>query len=164
MEDVERMSLSEHREHTMDEEPSTSAGIKCSIPKELQDELDLIAANIPLDIVKPSDLSENQKRWLVVGICLHSVLAPALRIHVNSILTSLYNQLSCNHKIDTQIHPNHLKQYPPTNNYLNYENVNNNKANHGYQTTTVDLSRVFLETYMAHYTCFDETCDSSALL
>ncbi|XP_071171175.1 uncharacterized protein [Mytilus edulis] len=166
------MSLSEHREHNMDEEPSTSAGIKSSIPKELQDELDLIAANVPRDIVNPTDLSDNQKRWLVVGICLHNVLAPALRIHVNSILTSLYNQLSCNHKIDTQIHSNHLKQYPPTNTYLNYENVNNNKANHGYQKANydytiknaVDLSRLFLQTHMAHYTGFDETCDSSALL
>ncbi|XP_052102316.1 uncharacterized protein LOC127735917 [Mytilus californianus] len=156
----------------MDGEPSTSCGIKRSIPKELQDEVDVIAAKLPRDIVKSADLSDNQKRWLVVGICLNSVIAPALRNYVVHILTSFYNQLSCNHKIDAQIYPNHLKQYQPTNTYLNYENVNNNKAKHGYKKANydytiknaVDLSKLFLQTHMAHYTGFDETCDSSALL
>ncbi|CAC5387269.1 unnamed protein product [Mytilus coruscus] len=156
----------------MDEEPSTSCGIKRSIPKELQDEVDVIAAKLPRDIVKSADLSDNQKRWLVVGICLHSVIAPALRNYVVQILTSFYNQLSCHHKIDTQIYPNHLQRYQPTNTYLNYEIINNNKAKHGYKKANydytiknaVDLSKLFLQTHMAHYTGFDETCDSSALL
>ncbi|CAC5421080.1 unnamed protein product [Mytilus coruscus] len=121
---------------------------------------------------KPADLDDNQKRWLVVGICLHSIISPALRTYVVPILTVLYNELIRYQKIDTQTYLTHLKQYQPTNAYLNYEAVNNNKAMYGYQKanydytikSVVDLSKLFLQPHMTHYTGFDETCDSSTLL
>ncbi|CAG2219072.1 unnamed protein product [Mytilus edulis] len=72
----------------MDKETATSAGIKLEIPPELQNEIDEIALKRPRKAVISSDLDDDQKRWLVVGICLHSVLSPALRKYVDSILLS----------------------------------------------------------------------------
>ncbi|CAG2256648.1 unnamed protein product [Mytilus edulis] len=122
---------------------------------------------------KPADLDENQKKWLVVGICLHSVISQALRSYVVPILTKLCYKLSVNHRLETQTFPTHLQKHPLTNKAsLNYEAVNNNKVKHGnykqrydYKIkSVVDLSKLFLQTHMAHYTGFDDTCDSSALL
>ncbi|CAG2215385.1 unnamed protein product [Mytilus edulis] len=157
----------------MKEEPSTSSGIKRSIPQELQDEIDEIVSKRPRTTAKPADLDENQKTWLVVGICLHSVISPALRSYVVPILTKLCYKLSVNHRLETQTFPTHLQKHPITNKAsLNYEGVNNNKVKHGnnkqrYDYTiksVVDLSKLFLQTHMVHYTGFDDTCDSSALL
>ncbi|XP_071142658.1 uncharacterized protein [Mytilus edulis] len=156
----------------MNEKASTSAGIKVQIPPELQNQIDEIALKHPREAAISSDLDDDQKRWLVVGICLHSVISPALRKYVDSILTICYNELIHNYKIDTQIYPGHLQRDPQTGIFLNYEAVNNNKASYcknvaKYDYTiknAVDLSKLFLQTHMAHYTCFDETCDSSALL
>ncbi|CAG2247237.1 unnamed protein product [Mytilus edulis] len=156
----------------MNEKASTSAGIKSEIPPELQNQIDEIALKHPREAAISSDLDDDQKRWLVVGICLHSVISPALRKYVDSILTICYNELIHNYKIDTQIYPGHLQRDPQTGIFLNYEAVNNNKASYGknvakYDYTiknAVDLSKLFLQTHMAHYTGFDVTCDSSALL
>lgn len=69
-----------------------------------------------------------------------------------------------------------MKRYQPTNKELNYEAINNNKsipkvkwkkdvANYDYFVRTdVDFTKLFMQTNMAHYTGFDDTCDSSALL
>ncbi|CAG2214271.1 unnamed protein product [Mytilus edulis] len=120
----------------------------------------------------PAVLDDNQKRYLLVGICLHSVLSQALREYVVPILTALYEELILRQKIDSQTYPAHLKQYQPTKAYLYYEAVNNNKAVYDYQyakydykiKSVVDLSKLFLQPHMAHYTGFDDTCDSSAVL
>lgn len=124
-------------------------------------------------MLKP-DLEDNQKRWLVVGICLHSVLSPALRQYVALNMTKMYKTLKKSHKIDVQIYPNILQKYPVARK-LNYEAVNNNRSvlfrgkndypNYDYKIQNpVDLSKLFLNTQMAQYTGFDETCDSSVLL
>ncbi|CAC5362364.1 unnamed protein product [Mytilus coruscus] len=157
----------------MDEEPSTSGGIKHSKRKKLQDEVDMMATKKSRVIVHPADLEDNQKRWLVVGICLHSIISPALRKCVASTLTKLCYKLTVQHKIDTQTYPTRLQRYPQTDGiYLNYEAVNNNKDKYKYMKqhydykikNAVDLSKLFLNTDMAKYNGFDETCDSSALL
>ncbi|XP_063408732.1 uncharacterized protein LOC134692212 [Mytilus trossulus] len=157
----------------MKEEPSTSSGIKRSIPQELQDKIDEIVSKRSRTTAKLADLDENQKRWLVVGICLHSVISPALRNYVVPILTKLCYTLSVHHRLETQTFPTRLPKHPPTNKtFLNYEGVNNNKVKHGYYKqrydykikSVVDLSKLFLQTHMAYYTGFDDTCDSSALL
>ncbi|CAC5358824.1 unnamed protein product [Mytilus coruscus] len=122
--------------------------------------------------VKPSDLDDNEKRWLFVGICMNTVLIPALRKYVVPILTVLYNEITRYQQIDTQTYLTYFRYYSPTNPYLNYEAVNNNKARLGnknalYNYTiknVVDLSKLFLQTQSAHYTGFDETCDIYALV
>ncbi|VDI82861.1 Hypothetical predicted protein [Mytilus galloprovincialis] len=158
----------------MDKGPSTSSGIKHS-KRKLEDAVDMIASKKSRVIVNPADLEDNQKRWLVVGICLHSIISPALRKHVASTLKQLYETLCVQDKIDTQTYQTRLKRYPSTGKegiYLNYEAVNKNKDNNGYNKqnydyeikNAVDLSKLFLKTDMANYKGFDEICDSSTLL
>lgn len=91
-------------------------------------------------------------------------------------MSTLYNKLQQSDNIHQQTYPNQLKKYRPTNKELNYEAINNNvtipkvrgkrdKPNYDYKVTNgVDLSKLFLQTHMAHYNAFDDTCDSSALL
>lgn len=136
----------------------------------------LISFIINLFTVSKPDLEDDKKRWLIVGICLNSIIAPALRQYVAVELNSLYSSMQQVHGIRNQVFPNHLKKYPPTNRDLNYEAVNNNKNipyirgkkdlpsyNYNIQNV-VDFSKLFLVTHMAHFTGFDHTCDSSALL
>ena len=119
-----------------------------------------------------SDLQENEKRWLIVGICLQIVISPVLRRYVDPAFTKLYKKLKKSNKLDIQTYPNVLEKYPWPNGYaLNYESINNNRRhgrnrnNFDYKVTTaVDLSKLFLQPHMAHYTGFNDTCDSSALL
>lgn len=123
------------------------------------------------------DLEDNNKRWLVIGICLHSVLTPVLRQYVSRSMNQMYNSLKQSHKIDKQCHPEILDVYPVGGKELNYETVNDNRTKFGsgqfkhnaklnYEIhNSVDFSKLFFNNInMAQYTGFDETCDSSALL
>ncbi|VDH90631.1 Hypothetical predicted protein [Mytilus galloprovincialis] len=156
----------------MDEEPSTSCGIKRRIPSELQDNINAIATKYSREAAISAALNDNQKRWLVIGICLHTILSPALRKWVESILTIFQNDLINNYNIDTQMYSNQLRSDPQNGVFLNYETVNNNKTKYGknypkYDYTiknAVELSKLYLQTNMAHYTGFDDTCDISHLL
>ncbi|XP_053406880.1 uncharacterized protein LOC123546578 [Mercenaria mercenaria] len=126
-------------------------------------------------VVKP-DIEDDQKRWLIVGICLHSVISPALRQYIPPVVSKLYSTLKRTDQVDKQTYAKYLIRYKPTNKELNYEAINNNSAvpkvkgkkdvqNYNYNVTSdVDLTKLFMITSMAHYTGFDDTCDSSALL
>jgi hypothetical protein len=127
-----------------------------------------------LSVLVPSpDLDDDTKRWLVVGICLHSVISPALRQYVEPVVTQVYKAVQQTHKIQTQTDQNYLERDSPTNKYnLNYESVNENKQRYKTRikkydyniTDAVEFSKLFLLPDMAHYTKFDLTCDASALL
>ncbi|XP_063412537.1 uncharacterized protein LOC134695249 [Mytilus trossulus] len=116
------------------------------------------------------DLDDRRKRWLIVGICLHTIISRVLRTYVVNVVTKLCYSLTCRNKIHKQTYGSHLERYAPTKTQLNYQAINNNKtkrnkAQYDYRVKTpVDLSRLFLQTYMAHFTAFDDSCDSSALL
>ncbi|XP_071150632.1 uncharacterized protein [Mytilus edulis] len=129
----------------------------------------------------PGDLDEEKKRWLIVGICLHSIISPLLRKYADPILRNLYNSLVSSDTIDTQGYNRYLRKYPASNRYfLNYDSINNNNSvpkkkiynkwindyqNFDYKVAShVDLSKLFLQPNMAHYSGFNESCDSSALL
>lgn len=124
----------------------------------------------------PIDLKNNQKRWLVIGICLHDILSPVLRKYIESEINQLYTSLVTSNNINAQLYNNgFLERYPPSSNgyRLNYETINNNKAFYKGQVklydykvqNAVDFSKLFLQQLtIAHYTDFDEACDSSALL
>ncbi|XP_045188920.2 uncharacterized protein LOC123546576 [Mercenaria mercenaria] len=126
-------------------------------------------------VVKP-DIEDDQKRWLIVGICLHSIISPALRQYIPPVVSKLYSTLKRIDQIDKQAYAKYLKRYKPTNKELNYEAINNNSAipkvkgkkdvqKYNYNVTSdVDLTKLFMITSMAHYAGFDDTCDSSALL
>ena len=101
---------------------------------------------------------------------LHSIVTPVLRKYVAESLNQLYETLKSSSNIHNQSHPNQLESYLST--YLNYEAINNNKAlgrrlqdrYNYYVQNPVDLSKLFIDTRMAHYTNFEEGCDSYALL
>lgn len=123
----------------------------------------------------PDALDDNKKRWLVVGICLHSVISPTLRTFITPVLDTLYNSLVVSDNIDKQTYSTHLKKYVPTKTNLNYEAINTNSTKlvrnvkqymqYDYKVyNAVDLSKLFVQTFMAHYTAIDDSCDSSALL
>ncbi|CAC5391034.1 unnamed protein product [Mytilus coruscus] len=146
--------------------------IQQSIPSDLQDKVTAIYDRCSNTAGLPDDLDDNKKRWLVVGICLHSVVSPTLRKYITPVLTSLYNSLVVSDNIDKQTYNTHLKTYIPTNKFLNYAAINTNNANFGRNDKqydyrvykAVDLSKLFLQTHMAHYTAIDDSCDSSVLL
>ncbi|XP_076083201.1 uncharacterized protein LOC143054167 [Mytilus galloprovincialis] len=154
---------------TQSDENTAKTPIQSSIPIDLERrirEMEYSSHTGP-----PAEIDDNTKRWLVVGICLHSVLAAALRKYVEPVITNLYNSLKLSDQIDKQTYTGHLKIYGAVNFYLNYKTINNNKTppgnrapNYDYKVqNAVDLSKLFLETSMAHYKGFDESCDSSAL-
>ncbi|VDI11327.1 Hypothetical predicted protein [Mytilus galloprovincialis] len=129
----------------------------------------------------PGDLDEGKKRWLTVGICLNSIISPLLRKYVDPIVSNLYSSLVASDSIHTQGYHRYLKNYPGTNrHFLNYESINNNRSvpkkeinskwindyqKYDYKVTShVDLSKLFLQPSMAHYSAIDVSCDLSALL
>ncbi|VDI13262.1 Hypothetical predicted protein [Mytilus galloprovincialis] len=143
-----------------------------SITSDLQDKVTAISDIGSKTAGLPNVLDDNRKRWLVVGICLHSVISPTLRTYIAPVLTNLYNALIVSDNIDKQTHNTHLKLYKPTNKGLNYEAINTNYDKFGKSVkqydykvyNAVDLSKLFLQTHMAKYTAIGDSCDSSALL
>ncbi|WAR07803.1 STIP1-like protein [Mya arenaria] len=121
-------------------------------------------------VTKP-DIEEDQRRWLIISLCLHNAVSPALRTYVKPIVETEFKNFKKSHKIDAQQFPNYLKKYPPTKKDMNYESINNNKhvpkvnrkpdvANFDLCVKdAVDFSKLFMQTHMAHYTGFDDTCD-----
>ena len=120
------------------------------------------------------DLDDNQKTWLIVGICLHNIITPVLRDYVKPVISTLFTSLKSSHGIDSQTYPNVLEKYPQPSGYaLNYQAINNNirfgkltknKRSYDYRVgSELELSKIFLQTHMTHYTGFNETCDASAL-
>ncbi|XP_076088649.1 uncharacterized protein LOC143059071 [Mytilus galloprovincialis] len=146
--------------------------LKRSIPPDLQERVEDIQIKVPRTTVigPPDDLDDRKRRWLIVGICLHSIISPVLRTYVVPVVTKLCYSLTSRNNIHKQTDISYLKKYPPTNTTLNYQAINSNKtkrnkAKYDYRVrSAVDLSRLFLHTHMAHFTAFDDSCDSSALL
>lgn len=123
-------------------------------------------------LVPTNELDGNQKRWLVVGICLHSIISPLLRDTIQPVLEHQYDILVKSSNIDGQLFPGYVKKHPATSTYeFNYKSINNNNGEkrgprfYDYRVkNSVDYSKLFLLPHMAWFTGFDETCDSSALL
>lgn len=124
-----------------------------------------------------ADLDDNQKRWLIIGICIQTVLSPTLRNYMEPVVHNLYNSLQKTNGIQTQTYPKQQKKYPKSaKTFLNYEAINNNRliprvrrkpdvSKYDFKVLNhVDFSKLFLKSFMAHYTAFDETCDLSAIL
>lgn len=123
-----------------------------------------------------ADLEDHHKRWLIIGIGIHSVLSPTLRKYIEPVVSNLYNSLQQTHGIQTQTYPKQLRICPTSGRELNYEAINNNSLiprvrrkpdvnKYDYKVTNhVEFSKLFLNTFMAQYTALDDTCDLSALL
>ena len=119
------------------------------------------------------NLSEEEKRWIVIGVALNKVLVPQLRPFVEQEAQNEYMRLVASHKIDVQTATAPLKKWPKV---LKYENINGNNvhklaggkfdfAKFDYKVTNhVNLAKLYLKPFMAKFNAFDEQCDASAVL
>ena len=109
-------------------------------------------------LVSSFDLGDNQKRWMVIGICLNRLLLPVLRDFVGREIPKHYTSLKTAYRIDAQVFGCHLKNDGPF--QLNYGSINNNwrrfkKKVHSYDykvNTAEDLAKLYLEPRMAKFT------------
>ncbi len=116
-------------------------------------------------------ISNEQRRWVVIGFCLTEVLTPALR-NLLAIEMPKWHQVLCQPptKIDKQVFGGHQKKFPPSKLKLNYKNINNNDvigSPHSFDYSVKDpvsLSKLFVQPFMSKFTGFDQTMDISAVL
>ena len=116
-------------------------------------------------------LGAEEKRWLVVGICLSKVLAPAMRNVIGQEMHQLYqNMVLAPTCIHSQTLSSYLKRLPPSTVGLNYANINNNAtqpSQHSYDYCVKDelsLAKLFVKPHLSGFTGFDETLELSAAL
>ena len=118
----------------------------------------------------PVTVSEEERRWVIVGICLTKVLTPALRDILNHKMPLWYQTLlPPPNEIDKQTSKSHLKKLPPSTINMNYESINNNstvrKPAYDYAVKDpVSLAKLFVKPFMANFTGFDLTMDTSVAL
>ena len=125
-------------------------------------------------------ISDEEKRWLVVGIAMNKVAAPVLRDFIKQGMDTHYTNLDvycsglvtpCTLKTLTY----HQVSTDPCFKHLKFQNVNNNLQLHGMKkkdlhkynyniNSSVDLAKLFLPDYLAEFSGFDESLDMSAIL
>jgi hypothetical protein len=118
-----------------------------------------------------TSISDDERRWVVVGVCLTKVLTPALR---NVLATEIpkWHQVLCQPptEIDKQVHGRHKMQLNPSTLDLKYKNINNNdvlrspRAFNYAVTDPLSLAKLFVRPFMSKFTGFDQTMDISAVL
>ena len=118
-----------------------------------------------------SGTSLEQRRWLVVGIALQSVLTPCLRDKIQLEMTPFYQHMVRNFGLDKQTFAAYQKTIPPSTLKLNYESINNNATLHRNPRhydycvkDEVSLAKLFMKPFMAHFNAFDSSFDTSAVL
>ena len=117
------------------------------------------------------NMSDEERKWVIVGICLNKVLTPTLRkilgIEINKWHQTLVKPPIEIHK---QTFGKHEKTLLPSTIKLNYDSINNNavhKSTKLYDYAVKDplsLAKLFMKPFMASFTGFDHTMDTSAVL
>ena len=119
-------------------------------------------------------ISDDEKRWLVVGLVLNKVLRlPEIRRKVEQDVKAEYLSLVKSHGIDTQASAGRLTKWKVD--FLKYENINGNaghklprgkpyyKKFNYHVTSHHDFAKLYLQPFMAKFSKVDE-CDASAVL
>ncbi len=122
----------------------------------------------------PRMVSEKERKWMVVGICLTKVLTPALRDVLAKQMPIYYHSLLLPpYEINKQTVSTHMKNPSSHSKFkLNYESINGNFTTHksshrNYDYAVKDpvsLAKLFMKQFMASFTGFDQTMDISAAL
>ena len=138
----------------------------------------ICTCNVASLILRSSHLgvTDNQKRWLVIGIALNKILIPQIRPFVEQEVDKEYNNLKTSHNIHTQSTSGRLQRWPPRK-ILKYENINGNslhpKLTGGKYNFSlfdcrvlshIDFAKLYVENFMAKFNAFDDHCDASAVL
>ena len=118
-----------------------------------------------------SSISNDERRWVVIGVCLTKVLTPALR---NVLATEIpkWHQILCQSptEIDKQVYGRHKIQLNPSTLDLNYKSINNNNARRSSRAfdyaikDPLSLAKLFVQPFMSKFTGFDKTMDISTVL
>ncbi|XP_078366795.1 uncharacterized protein LOC144650892 isoform X2 [Oculina patagonica] len=122
-------------------------------------------------------VSNEEKRWLVVGIAMNKVAAPVFRDYIKKGMDTHYANLDiyCSGLVTPctlQTLTYHHVNTNPSFKHLKFQNVNNNFHLHGKHknlynyniSSSVDLAKLFLPDYLAEFSAFDESLDISAIL
>ena len=122
-------------------------------------------------------VSNEEKRWIVVGIATFKVAAPVLRDVVKQGMDTHYTNLDahcsglptpCTLKTMTYLQVN----ADPSLKHLKFQNVNNNFHLHGKNRNlynycindSKDLAKLYLPDYLAQFSAFDDSLDMAAIL
>ena len=122
-------------------------------------------------------MTDEEKRWLVVGIAMNKEAAPVLRDFIKQEMNTHYTNLDaycsgltpgCTLKTLTR----HQVTADRTLKRLKFQNINNNLHLHGKSTSRynysindpVELAKLYLPDYLAQFSAFDESLDVSAIL
>ena len=121
-------------------------------------------------------MTDNQKRWLIVGIALNKIVLPQIRPIVEQELAKEYSNLRTSHNIHTQSTSGRLQRWPPGK-LLKYENINGNSlypklpgGKYNFSLfdcrvlSHVDFAKLYVENFMAKFNAFDDHCNPSAVL
>ena len=118
-------------------------------------------------------ITDEERRWVVIGICLNKLLTPALRTVLGQQIPIWYNNLCLlSNPINKQTYKKHATKLPRSTVKLNYGNINKNYDNHKSTYSAYDydvkypesLAKLFVQPFMAKFTGFDQTMDLSAAL
>ena len=122
--------------------------------------------------------SEEEKRWVVIGIAINKVVAPVLRDVVKQAMDTHFTNLDtycsglttpCTLATLTY----HQVNGDPNLRRLKFQNINNNLVNHGNHislynysvNSSVDLAKLYLrDKHLAEFSAFDESLDMTAIL
>ena len=131
----------------------------------------LVKAIARITTPSTTSISNDERRWVVIGICLAKVLTPALR---NILATEIpkWHRVLCQSptEIDKQVFGGHQKNLHPSTLTLNYKSINNNDAivsPRAFDYAVKDplsLAKLFVKPFMSKFTGFDVTMDTSAVL
>ena len=122
-------------------------------------------------------VSDEEKRWIVVGIAMNKVAAPVLRDAVKQGMDTNYANLDRHCQL---LHPpctlktltHGVVRADPIFERLKFQNINNNDHLYGKRYSsysysinkTVDLAKLYLPDYLAQFSAFDDSLDMTAIL
>ena len=122
-------------------------------------------------------VSDEEKRWIVVGIAMNKVAAPVLRDAVKQGMDANYANLDRHCQL---LHPpctlktltHGVVRADPIFERLKFQNINDNDQLYGkcYSSycfsinDSVDLAKLYLPDYLAQFSAFDDSLDMTAIL